>query len=165
MVISVRLMILPFHIKTENLWRGQDCYGLLYLAYSFGIKTMLDSICESSFLCRCGMLSLVISCTLLKGIKHQLTPCALIVRKTFMYAVVLFAILLVDSFFFFFYFSWETSRACFSCLSQSFRLRLLFIIKQLHLNILVHLFYTKAMLAEGGKGTDSCINRYINKRQ
>ena len=47
------------------------------------------------------MLSLVISCILLKGIKHQLTPCALIVRKTFMYAVVLFAILLVDSFFFF----------------------------------------------------------------
>ena len=55
-------------------------------------------------------------------------------------------------FFFFLNFSWETSRACFSCLSQSFRLRLLFIIKQLHLNILVHLFYSKAMLAEGGRG-------------
>ncbi|KAF3972820.1 hypothetical protein CMV_003705 [Castanea mollissima] len=32
----------------------------------------------------CGMLSLVISCILLKGIKHQLTPCAIIIRKTFM---------------------------------------------------------------------------------
>ncbi|KAM4100489.1 hypothetical protein ACB094_05G071800 [Castanea mollissima] len=31
----------------------------------------------------CGMLLLVISCTLLKGIKHQFTPCALIIRKTF----------------------------------------------------------------------------------
>ena len=50
------------------------------------------------------MLSLVISCILLKGIKNQLTPCALIIRKTFMYAVVLFAILLVDSFFYFFLF-------------------------------------------------------------
>ena len=136
----------------HNLWRRQDCYGLLYFAYSFGIKTMLDCICESSFLCRCGMLSLVISCKLLKGIKHQLTPCALIIRKTFMYVVVLFAILLVDGFFFFLYFSLETSKACFSCLCQSFRLRLLIIIKQLHLNILVHLFYTKAMLVEGGRG-------------
>ena len=122
------------HYIHHNLWRGQDCYGLLYLAYSFGIKTMLDCICESSFLCRCGMLLLVISCTLLKGIKHQLTPCALIMRKNFMYAVVFFAILLVDSFFFFFFnFSLETSKACFSCLSQSFRLRLPFIIEQLHL--------------------------------
>ncbi|KAF3964374.1 hypothetical protein CMV_011326 [Castanea mollissima] len=34
----------------------------------------------------CGMLLLVISCTLLKGIKHQFTPCALIIRKTFTYA-------------------------------------------------------------------------------
>ena len=76
---------------------------MVYLTYSFSIKTMLDCICESSFLCRCGMLSLVISCILLKGIKNQLTPCALIIRKTFMYAVVLFAILLVDSFFLFFF--------------------------------------------------------------
>ena len=83
---------------------GEDKAVKVYLACSLGIKTTLDCICESSFLCRCGMLSLVISCILLKGIKNQLTPCALIIRKTFMYAVVLFAILLVDSFFYFFLF-------------------------------------------------------------
>ena len=53
---------------------------------------------------------------------------------------------------FFFNFSWETSKACFSCLSQSFRLRPLLTVKQLHLNIMVHLFYNTAMLAEGGRG-------------
>ena len=53
------------------------------------------------------------------------------------------------SWLFFFNFSWETSKACFSCLSQSFRLRPLLMVKQLHLNIMMHLFYNTAMLAEG----------------
>ena len=77
---------------------GEDKAVKVYLACSLGIKTTLDCICESSFLCWCGMLLLVISCTLLKGINHQFTPCAIILRKTFMYAVVLFALLLVDHF-------------------------------------------------------------------
>ena len=71
---------------------GEDKAIKVYLACSLGIKTTMECICESSFLCRCGMLSPVLSCTFLTGIKHQFTPCAIIIRKTFMYAVVLFAL-------------------------------------------------------------------------
>ena len=48
------------------------------------------------------MLSLVISCTRLKGMMRQFILCALILRETFRYSVVLFALLVVDSFFNFF---------------------------------------------------------------
>ena len=77
---------------------GEDKAVKVYLACSLGIKTTMECICESSFLCRCGMLLLIISYKLLTGIKHQFTPCALMIRQTFMYAVILFALLLLDHF-------------------------------------------------------------------
>ena len=92
----------------------------------------------------CGMPSLVISCTLLKGIKHQFTLCALIIRKTCRYSVVLFALLLVDSFSLTFHERHQrlVSHASARALGSRY--------------YSVHLFYSLAMLAGG-----SCI--YQNK--
>lgn len=73
----------------------------------------------------------------------------------------LFAILLVDSFFFFFKLFMRDFQAYFSCLSQSFRLRLLFIIKQLHLIYSGALILYQGYACRGGQGTHALIDTLI----
>ncbi|KAM3747916.1 hypothetical protein ACB098_05G070000 [Castanea mollissima] len=65
-------------------WALKNPSKILKLAILNSLLTVSSPIPGLFQKLRCGMLSLVISCTLLKGINHQFTPSAIIIRKTFM---------------------------------------------------------------------------------
>ncbi|KAM3747914.1 hypothetical protein ACB098_05G070000 [Castanea mollissima] len=69
---------------SSHLSRPMSCCCHCQLESGLSCQHHVFSSIATNLASWCGMLSLVISCTLLKGINHQFTPSAIIIRKTFM---------------------------------------------------------------------------------
>ena len=140
----------------HNLWRGQDCYGLLDIFFQYKNNVGLhlwkfisvqvwNAVAGNKLYTFEGHKAP--SYSMCPHNKENLHVCSCFICN---FASWKFFKLFMRDF-----------QGLFSCLSQNVRLRLLFIIKQLHLNILVHLFYTKAMLAKWGQGAHALISTLI----
>ena len=90
------------------------------------IITTLDCFCENSFLCRCGLWNAVTGNKLYTFEGHKAPVYSVCPDNKENMQVFSCFICTFASWQFFFNISWETSKACFSCLSQSFRLKILF---------------------------------------
>ena len=106
---------------------GEDKTVKVYFTWHIlCIITTLDCFCENSFLCRCGVWNAVTGNKLYTFEGHKAPVYSVCPDNKENMQVFSCFICTFASWQFFFNISWETSKACFSCLSQSFRLKILF---------------------------------------